>query len=215
LAALQSVRVALASETEKSSRFAESRLKQMTGGDRMTARWMRGNFFEFTPQFKIVISGNHRPRLSSVDEAIKRRMHMIPFSVFIPASERDPRLTEKLKFEYPAILGWAIAGCSEWRKNGLRPPSAVVDATEDYLSNEDRIGLWLKERCILNRTFTAASSVAFRDYKTFCEDLNEQAGSQRTFSQELVSRGMRSEHKKTGTSFTGFGLKSDMPDQGE
>ncbi|HSZ00314.1 MAG TPA: phage/plasmid primase, P4 family [Terriglobales bacterium] len=213
VAALQSVRLALTQETEKSSRFAEARLKQMTGGDKLTARYMHQNFFEFSPQFKVLIAGNHRPRLSSVDEAIRRRVHLVPFAVTIPPAERDPRLTEKLKAEWPAILGWAIRGCIEWQKEGLKPPQTVLDATEDYLSNEDRIGMWLKERCIMNRSFSASSSSAFRDYKTWCEDMNEQTGSQRTFSQELLTRdGIGKKHTMTGKQFLGFGLRSDIPE---
>ena len=210
LAALQSVRLALTQETEKSSRWAESRLKQMTGGDKLTARYMHQNFFEFVPQFKVLVAGNHRPRLSAVDEAIKRRMHLVPWAVTIPPAERDPRLTEKLKAEWPAILEWAITGCLEWQKQGLNPPTAVSAATDEYLSNEDRIGLWIAERCLLSRNFTAGSSPAFHDYKAWCEGINEQPGSQRTFSQELSSReGIRVLHQRDGNSFSGIGLKAD------
>ena len=210
VAALQSVRLALVQETEKGSSFAESRLKQMTGGDKLTARYMHQNFFEFVPQFKVLIAGNHRPRLSSVDEAVRRRFHLIPFAVTIPAEERDPRLSEKLKAEYPAVLGWCIQGCLEWRRDGLNPPKSVVDATSDYLSNEDRIGLWLKERCEVGNTLSVGSGVAFKDFKLFCEDLNERPGRQRDWKQDLESReGIDSCHTRTGTCFTGFGLKSN------
>lgn len=216
VAALQSVRLALTQETEKSSRWAESRLKQMTGGDKLTARYMHQNFFEFVPQFKVLVAGNHRPRLTAVDEAIKRRMHLVPWAVTIPPAERDPRLTEKLKAEWPSILEWAIAGCLQWQKEGLNPPPAVTSATDEYLSNEDRIGLWIAERCLLNRNFTAGSSAAFHDYKAWCEEINEQPGSQRTFSQELESReGISKKHSRTGWSFTGIGLKSDAPPERE
>jgi len=213
VAALQSVRLALTQETEKASRFAEARLKQMTGGDKLTARYMHQNFFEFSPQFKVLIAGNHKPRLSSVDEAIRRRMHLVPFGVFIPPAERDPRLTEKLKAEWPAILGWAIQGCLLWQKDGLQPPKTVLDATDDYLSNEDRIGLWLKERCVMNRSFSAGSTAAFHDYKAWCEELNEQAGSSRRFTQELLTRdGIGKKDTRDRKGFYGFCLKSDLPE---
>ena len=209
VAALQSVRLALTQETEKGSSFAESRLKQMTGGDKLTARYMHQNFFEFVPQFKVLIAGNHRPRLSSVDEAIRRRVHMIPFSVTIPTDQRDARLSEKLRTEYPGILNWAIQGCLEWQRDGLRPPKSVVDATNDYLSTEDRLGLWLQERCEMGPLLDAGASTAWRDYKAFVEAMNERAGSQRTFSQELLSRdGIDSLHTEHGNRFTGFRLKS-------
>jgi putative DNA primase/helicase len=209
VAALQSVRLALTQETEKTSRFAEARLKQMTGGDKLTARYMHQNFFEFTPQFKVLIAGNHKPRLSSVDEAIRRRVHLVPFAVTIPATERDPRLTDKLKAEWPAILGWAIEGCLQWQNHGLQPPKTVLDATDEYLSNEDRIGMWLKERCIIGRNYSAGSSKAFKDYKAWCEEMNEQAGSQRTFTQELLTReGIDKVRNRDGASFTGFALSN-------
>ena len=216
VAALQSVRLALTQETEKNSRWAESRLKQMTGGDKLTARYMHQNFFEFAPQFKVLVAGNHRPRLSAVDEAIKRRMHLVPWAVTIPPQERDPRLAEKLKAEWPSILEWAITGCLEWQKQGLKPPTAVSNATDDYLSTEDRIGLWIQERCILDAHFSVGSSSAFHDYKAWCEEINEQCGSQRTFTQELLARnGISRRIDRYGRSFLGIGLKSDAPPEAQ
>lgn len=102
----------------------ESKAKQMSGGDRITGRFVRQNFFEFTPQFKILMSGNHRPRLSTVDEAIRRRMHLIPFNETIPPEDRDPRLPKKLEAEWPGVFSWAIEGCLEWQRedcNHLKP----------------------------------------------------------------------------------------------
>jgi putative DNA primase/helicase len=209
VAALQGVRLAITQETERNARWAESRVKQMTGGDKLSARFMHQNFFEFSPQFKIMVCGNHRPRLGSVDEAIRRRLHLIPFLVTIPPDERDPRLPEKLRAEWPAILGWAVEGCIQWQREGLQPPKVVTDATDEYLSNEDKIGLWLESRCILGRAASAGSTAAFNDFKSWCEEMNEQPGSQRTFSQELLSReGITSKKGMHGNSFVGFALKS-------
>ena len=92
----------------------------MTGGDKMTARFMRCDYFDFVPKFKLWIVGNHKPRLNNVDEAMRRRMLLVPFLVQIPPEERDPRLAEKLKVEWPAILRWAIDGCLEWQKQRSR-----------------------------------------------------------------------------------------------
>jgi len=211
VAALLGVRLAITQETERNSRWAESKVKAMTGGDKITARFMRQNFFEFIPQFKIMIAGNHRPRLSSVDEAIRRRMHLIPFVVTIPPEDRDPRLTEKLKAEWPLILSWAVEGCLQWQRDGLQPPKAVIDATDEYLSNEDKIGLWLDARCVIDRRYSAGSTAAFNDFKSWCEEMNEQPGSQRSFSQELLSReGITRSEGRSGNSFVGFALKHDL-----
>ena len=111
LAGLRGARLVTASETEEGRRWAESRIKQMTGGDKMAARFMRGDFFEFSPQFKLVIAGNHRPGLRSVDEAIRRRFNLVPFTVHIPPTERDERLAERLKEEWPGVFspGWSKA----------------------------------------------------------------------------------------------------------
>jgi putative DNA primase/helicase len=120
LAMLRGARLVTATETEEGRRWAESRIKTLTGGDPVAARFMRQDFFEYWPQFKLVIAGNHKPGLRSVDEAIRRRFHLIPFAVTIPPEERDAELAEKLKAERPGILQWLVEGCLEWQIEGLR-----------------------------------------------------------------------------------------------
>ena len=122
LAGLRGARLVTAVETEEGRRWAESKIKALTGGDKISARFMRQDFFEFTPQFKLLIAGNHKPGLRSVDEAIRRRFYLIPFTVTIPTAERDPELLEKLKTERPGILHWMIEGCLRWQQHGLAPP---------------------------------------------------------------------------------------------
>ena len=101
-------------------------MKYLTGGDPIKARFMRQDFFEYEPQFKLLISGNHRPSVRSVDPAIRARFNLIPFTVEIPEDERDKDLPEKLRKEWPAILRWMIDGCIAWQRDGLnrRPPCA-------------------------------------------------------------------------------------------
>ena len=147
LAMLRGARLVTAIETEEGRRWAESRIKALTGGDRITARFMRQDFFEYTPQFKLLIAGNHKPSLRTVDEAIRRRFHLIPFTVTIDPSKRDPALTEKLKEEWPGILQWALDGCAAWQETGLAPPEAVTKATAAYLEAEDAVTAWIQERC--------------------------------------------------------------------
>jgi putative DNA primase/helicase len=125
LAGLRGARLVTSIETEEGRRWAESRIKSLTGGDPVAARFMRQDFFEYVPQFKLVIAGNHKPGLRAVDEAIRRRFHLIPFTVTIPLEERDQELTDKLKGEWPGILAWMVKGCLEWQRQGLRPPEAV------------------------------------------------------------------------------------------
>jgi putative DNA primase/helicase len=139
LAGLQGARLVTAVETEEGRRWAESKLKALTGGDKISARFMRQDFFEFVPQFKLLIAGNHKPGLRTVDEAMKRRLHLVPFAVTIPQHERDPELIQKLKEEWPGILAWAIEGCLSWQREGLNPPPIVRLATEEYLEAEDAV----------------------------------------------------------------------------
>ena len=119
-----------------------SRIKALTGGDPITARFMRQDFFTYQPQFKLFVAGNHKPNLRNVDDAIRRRLHLIPFTFKPARPDRD--LAEKLTPEWPAILAWAIAGCLEWQRLGLAPPPAVVEATAEYFAEEDAVGRWIK-----------------------------------------------------------------------
>jgi putative DNA primase/helicase len=168
LAGLRGARFVMAVETEDGARWAESKIKSLTGGDKVTARFMRGDYFEFIPEFKLVIAGNHKPGLRSVDEAIRRRLNLVPFTVTIPKDERDSRLSEKLRSEFSGILKWALQGCLDWQRRGLSAPSAVRAATEEYLAAEDAIGRWLEERCTRNKGDWATSSDLFSDWKAWC-----------------------------------------------
>jgi putative DNA primase/helicase len=137
LADLRGMRLAVATETEEGRRLAEAKIKLLTGGDRIRARYMRQDFFEFPPTHKLVIFGNHRPALRNVDEAMRRRLVLIPFNAKIPAAEQDLHLADKLAAERPAILAWMLAGCRAWLDRGLDPPERVRVATADYLESAD------------------------------------------------------------------------------
>ncbi len=203
LAKLRGARLVTAQETEEGRRWAEARIKALTGGDVISARFMRQDFFEYKPQFKLFIVGNHKPGLRSVDEAIRRRFHMIPFEVKIPAEERDITLPEKLKAEWPGILAWAIDGCVQWQRGGLAPPSAVRDATDDYLEAEDALGLWMAESCTVRSTHFDLATNLFASWKGWAEKAGEFPGSQKRFSQALEARGLRP-RKQAGTKKAGF-----------
>ena len=128
LAGLMGARFVSANETEEGRRWNEQRVKTLTGGDKISASFMRQDFFEFVPVFKLMVTGNHKPQLRTVDEAIRRRFNLVPFNVVIPAERRDPHLDAKLESEWPGILSWMIQGCLEWQAKGLVPPRAVTEA---------------------------------------------------------------------------------------
>ncbi|MBR0796109.1 bifunctional DNA primase/polymerase [Bradyrhizobium jicamae] len=208
LAGLRGARLVAASETEGGQGWAEAKIKSFTGGDRIAARFMGKDFFEFTPQFKLVIAGNHKPGLRSVDEAIRRRLHMIPFVVKIPEAERDAALPEKLKAEWPGILAWMIEGCLAWQRDGLQPPASVRNATTEYLSDEDALATWLDERCERLPTAKTARGDLFTSWKIWAELAREPAGTAKSFVQAVRQRGFE-EYKSGGErGFEGIKLRS-------
>lgn len=213
LAGLRGARFVTAIETEDGARWAESKIKSLTGGDKIAARFMRCDFFEFIPEFKLVIAGNHKPGLRSVDEAIRRRLHLVPFTVTIPEDERDSLLGEKLLAEYPGILAWIIQGCQIWQSNGLNPPAVVREATADYLDAEDAIGRWLEECCVLDRGCWTAATVLFANYQAWCKQTGEREGSQKRFTQQLEARGFERRRTNRAKGFVGISLPEDrVPD---
>ncbi|WP_292530245.1 phage/plasmid primase, P4 family [Methylocystis sp.] len=209
LAGLLGARLVTAIETEEGRRWAESKIKTLTGGDKVSARFMRQDFFEFVPQFKLFIAGNHKPGLRSVDEAIRRRFHLIPFTVTIPPERRDEELQEKLKAEWPAILQWMIEGCREWQREGLKPPQAVRDATAAYLEAEDAIAAWIDDKA--ERDGRAWESLAdlFASWSGWAERAGEFVGPQKRFADNLETRGFVRHKRMTGQGF--FGLRLNTP----
>jgi len=213
LAGLRGSRLVTASETEEGRRWAEARIKQLTGGDRVSARFMRQDFFEFLPQFKLIIAGNHKPSLRSVDEAIRRRFHLVPFAVTIPADERDGELAEKLKSEWPGILAWLIEGCLQWQAEGLRPPSAVLDATAAYLEAEDAIAAWIDERCERVTGDWASLSALYASWSDWAAKAGEIAGSQKGLGEKLKTRGFVDHKRNVGKGFYGLRVRLREPDE--
>ena len=179
----------------------------LTGGDRIPARFMRQDFFQYTPQFKLIIAGNHKPGLRSVDEAMRRRLNLLPFTVTIPASERDPELTEKLRAEWSGVLQWAIEGCLGWQHEGLRPPVIVSGATEEYFSAEDALAQWLEDCTERRDGEWESATVLFNDWNVWAESNGEFVGSQKRFSENLMARGYKQARRSNGRGFAGITLK--------
>jgi putative DNA primase/helicase len=212
LADLRGARLVTATETEEGRRWAEARIKTLTGGDRVKARFMRQDFFEFIPQFTLVIIGNHKPGLRSVDEAMRRRFHLVPFNVTIPAHERDPKLGEKLTTEWPGILHWCIEGCRDWQKQGLAPPEAVQAATAAYLEAEDAVTAWIEDECERNPNAWERSSALFESWKSWAVRSGEPFGDTKRFRDRLEVRGIFYK-REPGTGRAGYqGLKLKPPE---
>lgn len=192
LATLRGARLVTASELRPGARWDEQRLKSLTGGDPITARFMRQDFFTFRPQFTFVVFGNHRPSFSGVDEAIRRRIRLIPFDQTIGDDERDPLLHEKLHAEFPAILRWAIDGCLAWQRDGLTTPAAVTVASAAYLEAEDSLGQWIADRVQRHPSnlyaFTSRPEL-FRDWQAWGEDNGGPSWTGKAFYLALEERG--------------------------
>jgi putative DNA primase/helicase len=204
LADLRGARLVTAVETEEGRRWAESRIKMLTGGEKVKARHMRQDLFEFKPQLKLLITGNHKPGLRSVDEAMRRRFNLIPFTVTIPPEERDPDLTQKLVAEWPGILQWMIDGCLEWQRTGLQPPSIVKEATTAYLDGEDAVAAWIDETCEANPQAWEKVGDLYASWKAWADKSGEYAGSVKRFGQNLEVRGYSAQRRHPGRGIIGL-----------
>jgi putative DNA primase/helicase len=213
VAYLAGARLVTAIETKNGRRWDESKIKALTGGDKITARFMKKDFFEFTPQFKLLIAANNKPGLRTVDEAIRRRFRLIPFTVTIPEEERDPKLGEKLRAEWPAILGWMIDGCLAWQKEGLATPESVREATDEYLASEDAVGRWLEECCELDRAYSASNHDLFASWTRWAEENKEPVGSKKNLSQELKSRDFVDYQTNRERGFRGLTVLEKRPNE--
>lgn len=189
LAMLRGARLVTATETEDGRNWAESKIKQLTGGDKITARFMRQDFFEFVPQFKLMISGNNKPGLKTVDDAIRRRFNLLPFTVKITDEEKDPELRAKLKAEWPGILAWMIKGCLDWQERGLMPPEVVTNATDSYLNDQDAIAKWVDQCCTRDINAFTPLSELFSAFDLWAETLREQRTNSMRFGDRLEAMG--------------------------
>jgi putative DNA primase/helicase len=189
IAGLKGARMVTADEVPQGRSWNETQIKTLTGGDMLTARGMRQDFFDFYPQFTLLVSGNHRPNLKSVDYAIRRRLQLVPFTVKIPAADVDTQLSDKLRAEWPGILAWAIQGCLDWQEGGLRPPQVVTDATDKYLEGQNLIGEFLTEYYESAPGTEVERSAAFGLWQEFCESRGERPGHARTFNDAVEKAG--------------------------
>jgi putative DNA primase/helicase len=213
LAMLRGARLVTASETEEGRAWAESRIKSLTGGDPISARFMRQDFFTFLPSFKLTVIGNHKPVLRNVDEAARRRFNLLPF-VLRPAVP-DRELEQKLRAEWPGILRWLIDGCLDWQANGLVRPPAVIAATQTYFDDQDLLSQWLEEECDAepgNRFKTEAVAALFESWSSYATKAGERPSSKKSFSEMLTRKGLEPYRGSGGVrSFRGVRLRPSTP----
>ncbi|NBC37751.1 hypothetical protein GTZ99_14440 [Novosphingobium sp. FSY-8] len=205
LAMLQGPRLVTASETESGKFWAEARLKALTGGDPITARFMRQDNFTFPPQFKLIIAGNHPPRLRNADDAMRRRLFIVPF--LVKPNAPDPKLEEKLQAELPQILAWCIEGALEWQREGLNPPQSVRLASEEYFETQDIFGQWLTEKCELAVTARGKPDPLFQSWAAYAQKVGFAPGDTRAFADSLKARGFGKQRSNGQKYYTGLALK--------
>ncbi len=196
IARLEGAQFVAASEAEAGQKLAEAKIKAISGGDQLTARFLYGEFFEFAPQFKLWLATNRLPEVRGTDNGIWRRLCVIPFDVTIPEDERDGSLLDKLKAELPGILNWALAGCLEWQKTRLQPPEIVTNAGKAYRADMDTVLEFVDDCCIRERNGEATMAALYDGYTGWCGANGEQSLSKREFGLRLKNLGL--EEARTG-----------------
>jgi putative DNA primase/helicase len=184
-ASMRGRRLVTASETEAGRKWAEARLKHITGQDRLNARFCGKDEFQYTPAFKLVISGNHAPEIENCDEAMRRRIHVVPFDRRVAREAADTQLKTKLKAEWPGILQWCIEGGLDWRQNGLVIPEKVRDATAEYFDEQDTFTQWVGLSVTFGEMHLSPANELFRSWERFSKDIGEPPGSAKAFSDKL------------------------------
>lgn len=200
LARLAGARLVSGAEVEDGRRFSEVMVKQLTGGDIITARFLFREFFEFKPQFKLLLAANHKPSIRGTDYAIWRRIRLVPFTVTIPPEEQDKSLPSRLRAELPGILAWAVRGCLEWQRTGLTNPEAISAATKEYREEMDTLAGFIADCCSLDDGEECSSKELYRAYTEWCDHSGERAISKKALGTRLKERGFVPERIGAGNS---------------
>ena len=202
LAMFRGARLVTASEIEEGKAWAEAKVKTLTGGDSVTARFMRQDYFTYKPQFKLTIAGNHPPALRSVDDAMRRRINIIPFTHKPVAPDR--MLEDKLRAEHGRILAWAIVGCLDWQRVGLIQPQAVAVATGSYFDEQDVFGQWIADDCIVGPEQWDLPTLLFERWRKYALAVGVDPMSAQTFARELKRRGFASGKSNGSRTYKGI-----------
>lgn len=207
IARLEGSRLVISSEVNEGMRLDESLVKSLTGGDKITARFLYGNDFEFTPQFKIWLATNHVPTIRGTDDGIWRRLMLIPFEYQVSEEQVDKNLNSKLISESMGILNWIIDGAIKWQKEGLNPPDKVKIASQEYRDEMDVITMFVRDNCTVGEGLKAKGSELYMQYKKWATENNQYAMSNNKFGKEMEQK---FEKKKSGTMwYLGLRLNQD------
>ncbi len=213
LARLAGARLVTAAEVEAGGRLSEAVVKQITGGDTITVRFLYREFFEYRPHFKVFLAVNHKPEVRGTEHAIWRRIHLIPFTVTIPEDEQDRSLAPKLRPELPGILRWAVEGCRAWQEPGLQPPEDVQAATAAYREEMDVLGGFLEGCCVKESGSVTPAKELYAAYRRCCEENGEKPLTQTKFGMHLAERGFRRTRygKQRAHAWEGIRLAPQLP----
>ncbi len=210
LVALCGARLVTAAEVAEGKRMNEARVKAITGNDPITARDLHAPLFTFTPQFKLWLAVNHKPQISETEEAIWRRIRLIPFTAHFPPGKADPNLVDTLIREAPGILAWAVQGCLQWQQEGLCQPQAVRQATDMYRAEQDVVGRFLDECTVRVPSAWVEASDLYAAYKEWCSTNGEKEKSGTWFGRRITDMGFTrgKEPRTRRTIYEGLGLIS-------
>jgi putative DNA primase/helicase len=217
IAGLVGIRFIAASEIEEGRAFSEGLVKQLTGGDKVSARFLYGEYFEYQPKFKIVLAANQLPKIRGNDLAIWSRIELLRFDVTISKEEQDKQLSEKLQSEAAGVLAWLVEGCLKWQAEGLQEPIEVREATAAYRFEMDPFGEFLESRCVTDPRASVGATEIYKEYLSWCKDTDEESVTQKAFGTKLTNAGFPSDQKGPGgrTRRRGIGLKETHADSSE
>lgn len=192
VARLHGPRLATVSETQKGEEWNDALIKDLTGGDVITARFLRQEYFDFRPQCKLMIRGNSKPDVTDNSAGMWKRIQLIPFEVQIAGVKQDKELREKIvRRELSGVLQWAVEGCLEWQNKGLAPPENITSAVSKYREDMDTIGQYIEDRIeyLPKKDVSTQASVIYQDYKKWAEDSGYEVASPHKFGREMSDRG--------------------------
>jgi len=209
LARLRGTRFVTTTETEQGKKIAEPIIKQITGNDKITARFLYGEYFNFTPTFKVFMATNHKPSIKGADHGIWRRIKLIPFTTRIAEDKQDKHLEDKLKKEASGILNWLLEGVFRWRQEGLKTPKIVLIATDEYKNDMDIIGNFIKDCCVQKGEARIKVKDLYNAYVGWCNENNERTASERYLALRLQEIGFERVRNAEARYWKGLGLLAD------